>query len=188
MERLPVRLRGLRDEIFSHFCFGVVSDNKSNRAEFIRISPNTPVERVKELMYKQWFNEVSLGRFDGMNNHSVHWSDHHLSYQSLAVQKIIIWNQSYSEHFDMVFSKWQEQQVLDFDLHFQYLYVICLSYIAREPIINWKLKILNFFVQRGLDYYWWYEYWHYETCWWDCADKSLSFSTHSFNCNYSLFC
>lgn len=36
----------------------LVSDNKSNRAEFIRVPPNASVMHVKELLSRQWCNGV----------------------------------------------------------------------------------------------------------------------------------
>ena len=55
----------MRSKVFSSWkativFVDLVSDNKSNRAEFIRIPPNTSVVKVKELLYQQWFSEVRI--------------------------------------------------------------------------------------------------------------------------------
>ena len=57
MERLLVRLRNLSNE--KSFCFEV-ADNKSNRAEFIRIPQDASVMKVKELLNRQWCREVRI--------------------------------------------------------------------------------------------------------------------------------
>jgi hypothetical protein len=40
--------------------FLIVSDNKSNRAEFIRIPPDAPIMEVKQFLNRQLCNEVRL--------------------------------------------------------------------------------------------------------------------------------
>jgi hypothetical protein len=52
-----------------------VSDNKSNRAEFIRIPPDAPVMEVKELLNQQWCRGVKffffLKKFDSFIVHFI---------------------------------------------------------------------------------------------------------------------
>ena len=44
---------------FLHFGCFLVPDNRSNRAEFIRVPPEASVAHVKELLTRQWCNGVS---------------------------------------------------------------------------------------------------------------------------------
>ena len=63
----------IKKSILTHlFCLLIVSDNKSNRAEFIRISPNASVMQVKELLNRQWCREVSLLIFQQKKNEIFH--------------------------------------------------------------------------------------------------------------------
>ncbi len=44
--------------------FFKVADNKSNKAEFIRIPPDANVMNVKELLNKHWSSDVGFMDFD----------------------------------------------------------------------------------------------------------------------------
>lgn len=48
--------------IDQHFFYFSVPDNKSNRAEFIRVAPDASVLHVKELLTRQWCNGVGYPR------------------------------------------------------------------------------------------------------------------------------
>ena len=53
--------------------------------------------------------------------------------------------------------------------------------------IIWLAKLKKFSLDlRCLDYHWWYEFRNYETCRWNCSDKSWSFSSDSFNCKFNI--
>jgi hypothetical protein len=47
---------------FLNFACFLVPDNRSNRAEFIRVPPDASVAHVKELLTRQWCNGVSYLR------------------------------------------------------------------------------------------------------------------------------
>jgi hypothetical protein len=66
--------------ISSFFVFKV-PDNKSNRAEFIRIPPEANVAHVKELLNRLWCNGVGYLRFFFWETNILLFSVHHLSYR-----------------------------------------------------------------------------------------------------------